>query len=292
MTLIKTLSRAVSALGLASLLSAGAAQAEAEMAAFGIDDFSSSNACMPGKTSKDLSWSVAFAEVFYDVFNEWKGDGDWDQVSLKRDAVVDDEDWTDISKKSWGNDSHDNRGADHADVALISSHGSHHASSGTYYSSVKMGDGTNHTCSVRSDNHMLFGDDLEIVILAACRTGQYAVWNNGGYWDAQSSGFKTWLGFHGVSYDSRRDRNHLEDFAEASYSNGLGDNWMDEMHRNIIGSDNDQCPTAIIWAESESKADRQFDYGGFADRNKTGDPDHSYYYYISGCDPSSGNAID
>ncbi|MFN3197632.1 MAG: hypothetical protein ACE366_04280 [Bradymonadia bacterium] len=273
----------------ACVLTAGTASAENEAVSYGIDEFSSQCG------SSDLSRSITFAENFDEVFDNWISEGKWGQSSLKTDANVDDYDWTDASKQGWGDDNDDNRGADHADVAFISTHGV--SPTGGAYTSIKMGDATtsgeggNDVCSVRTDNHMHFGSDggdLEIVILAACETGQYKVWDNGNYDGSRhrDGRLRTWLGFHGISYDTLAGR--ITDYAESSYYNGLGDNWIDEMYRNRWGSDNDECPTSIIYGESTSEMNSQHDYGGFNDRNKSGTVKNKRkIFYIDGCDPKS-----
>ncbi len=266
----------------------------AEVVAFGIDQFgTAANQCGSATTS-DLSYSVAFAEVFADAFR----DEGWSSVEEWHDAAVDGRDWIDVGKDPGdGADAVDPFGADHADVALLSSHGSHKHSADGYYSNFTMGD-DDEECYASTRDDILFGDaasggDLEVAILATCTSAHYDVWLDSGYFDVRTSNGKlsTWLGFHGLSYDSSTDRNRLEDYAQDSFFNGLGDNWLDEMHRNPWGADNTQCPTAVIFCEFTSDCDSQFTWGGFDDRFKVTASDSKFrsrFYYLDGCDPAGG----
>ena len=285
----------------AALTAVSGARADDEAVAYGIDEFSASGACIPGEPEYDLSYSVAFAEAFDDAFDGWVGRGKWGTSLLYRDTAVDDRDWTDSGKQpSWGADDNDPYGADHADVAMISTHGT--CSTSGNYSSLTMGDGDNYDCSIRSDDDMRFGDggsgnDLDIVVLAACLTAQFEVWDAHGYDEVQVSGgsLNTWLGFHGLSFDSSTDLNHIESFVNNSRRNGLGDNWVDKMSRNTIHTDDgvfDECATAVIWASSESKCDDVYNDGGFSDRNNDGSShSETCFYFIEGCNPEDGTAL-
>ncbi|MBI2566417.1 MAG: hypothetical protein HYV63_05230 [Candidatus Schekmanbacteria bacterium] len=282
------------ALPLCALAPRSALAAQNEVIAYGVDSFSSECG------GNDLDWSVAFAEAVYDIFNEWRSDGDWDQVSISKNTGVDGRDWTDASKDDGAyqvaDDENDPYGADHADVAFLSSHGNRTASSsGGYLSRFVMGDDTD-DCSVSTENDLLLGNgsygDAEIAIFATCHSGDYTVWQHDGYDQVMSSSgsLNTYLGFHGVSYDSRTERNELEDFVNASYSNGLGDNWLDEMYGWYVIYE--QCPVAIVWSSSDSTADSVYDYGGFADRDNFGSSkSQSTYYYLKGCNPQGADKL-
>ncbi|MBJ76799.1 MAG: hypothetical protein CMJ98_07265 [Planctomycetes bacterium] len=269
------------------------AVAAKEGAAFGVNNFSGSGEC----GSADLRWSDEFIDGLLDALD----DHGWDSTERWMNSAVDGRDWTDSSLEVWGADENDPYAVDHADVGMISSHGAHVHSSAGYYSYFVMGDdNTSEDCRPNSTDQMLFGNtsagDLEVLILAACQTAHHDVWTDGGYFHVRErdGSLSTWLGFHGDSYDSRSDANRMEDYAQTSFYNGLGDNWIDEMYRNPIGWNNTQCPTAVVFCEDGRDCDRQFDYGGFDDRFKVALSDVkriSTYYYISGCNPSNGGTL-
>lgn len=263
-----------------------------EAIGFGIDEFSSECG------GSDLSHSVEFAEIFKNQFDSWKSSSKWDYSRIYRDTAVDAQDWADASKVSWGVDNNSTYGADGSDVALISGHG---YTDGESYVGATMGDKSGDSCSVGTTK-MAFGNgtghDLEIAIFATCHSGSKGAFNGGAFGSIRSASasFNTWLGFHGVSYDSSTDANHLENFMENSYSDAIGDNWLDEMYRgSVLNSDlewHDECPVAIIFAETDGKADDQFHWAGFNDRFKSGSAfNASYYYYIDGCDPDGANEL-
>ncbi len=264
--------------------------AHQELAVFGINEFDSE--CGGG----DLNYSDEFVDKVRDQFEDR---GWW--TFRRFNAGVDGRDWADSSKSTWGNDA-SSEGVDHADVGLLSTHGGSDSDSSWYV----MGDdhsgpddtGTSE-CSPDTQFDIIFGNgsgDLEVVILAACQTAQKGVWDNTGYFHARDRYGKlnTWLGFHGNSYDSNADSNRIKKFAKNSFFNGLGDNWLDEMYWDPSGSNNTQCPTAIIFCENTSDCDRQFDYGGFDDRFKVTNSDvksWSTYYYLKNCNPASGSKL-
>jgi len=266
----------------------GLSHAAKEVAAFGVDNFENSGTC----DSSDLDHSWRFADYFVDAFE----DHNWDQGAKWMNKGVDPADWVDDTKKSYGNDDNDPYGVDFADVGLISTHGAHnHTSNYSYFVMGEAHEGQN--CRPRTTDHMRFGvsgGDLEVLILAACQTAQYDVWNNSGYFHVRRNAgtFTTWLGFHGNSYDSKTDARGVRDYVNTSFSNGLGDNWLDEMYRYRVAN-HSQCPTAIIFCDVDQKSDctTQYDWGGFNDRFKVSsndDKNNARIFYLSGCNPSSG----
>jgi len=285
----------------ALLVSVAPRASQDEAIAYGVDSFSPSNACYPGRTSKDLGFSVAMAEAFDSRFDRWIAQGEWDLSQVYADTAVDDRDWTDVTEEAWGADENDPYGADHADVGMLSSHGSATDAS-PFYSSFVMGDGDNNTCTVQTNSHMLLGQggsgsDMEVAILATCQSAQYFVWVHGGYDRVQNLGtaLNTWLGFNGDSYDSRRDLNHFENFLSDSYSNDLGDNWLDDLYQSNVATEDgtfEECPAAVIWASSDGKCDDVYYNGGFGDRGKDGGSHlRSCYFFVEGCTPYKGNPL-
>lgn len=281
------------------------ARSEDEAVGFGADEFTSS-AC-EWVDAVDLNHSAEWAETLRDVF---AAEG-FAQATQWIDGGLDGRDWTDPSQATdeydqFGGDDDDNHGADHADVALLVTHGGHeHDYPGGYYSEFLMGDdgeGADNylSCVPNTRDHFLLGNggshDLEIAIIASCQGAHHDVWEDGGYFQVRQrdGSFNTWLGFHGNSHDSSSDANRFEDYLEDSFSNGLGDNWLDELYHNPWGPDDEQCPTAIVFCEDERDCDTQFDWGGFEDRFKVGTSDSktlSKIFYLGGCDPGAGPAL-
>jgi hypothetical protein len=289
---------AAAALGL-WLGGARPASAQDEAVGFGVDEFTSGDCDWVGAT--DLNHSAEWADLVDDIF----ADEGFGQTTKWIDGGVDGRDFTDVSKEiDFGDDDDDDNGADHADVALLVTHGGHVHDAGGYYSEFLMGDEGEGddwlSCVPNTREHFLLGnggaDDAEIAILAACQSAHYDVWTDGGYFDVRlrDGTFNTWLGFHGNSYDGSEDRNHFENYLEDSFSNGVGDNWLDELYRNPWGSDNEQCPTAVIFCETENDCITQFYFGGFQDRFKVGTSDTkslSKIFYFGGCNPGAGPTL-
>lgn len=289
----------------AALLAPAPAGRAQEMVAHGVNQFGlGANECGSqdpddGSVTADLSYCDDWADVMEDAFD---AEG-WNQTENRTNAAVDPRDWSDLDKISWGADEADPTGSDFAEVAMLCSHGGSTVDNANsiWKSFFLMGDDDSpESCTPNTEDHMLFGDvnggDAEIAILGTCESAQWGVWNNTGYFDVRErdGSFNTWLGFHGVSYDSNKDTNRFEDFVTDSFANGLGDNFLDELHRNPVGADNEQCPVAIVFCELEADCDTQFEWGGFDDRHKVASTDRksiSKIFYIDGCDPSDGIAL-
>jgi hypothetical protein len=281
---------------------AGTAGAEEEAVGFGIDEFSAgSNPCGALVPASDLNHSAEWVDLLDDIF---AAEG-WAQTTPWIDGGVDGRDWSDpLEEVTYGDDADNDNGADHADVALVVTHGAHVHDPGGYYSSFMMGDDAegdpDDSCFPDTQDHFRLGNDgdndVEVAIMVSCQSAHRDVWEDGGYFSVRNSdgGFSTWLGFHGNSYDGTTDRNRFEDYLNDSFDNGLGDNWVDELYRNPLGADNSQCPTAVIFCGSEANCDDQHVWGGFEDRFEVGSSESktlSKYFYLGGCDPGSGPAL-
>jgi hypothetical protein len=291
----------VLALGAATwLLLAPATAGAQEMAAFGINLFGlGSNECGSvdpddGSVTPDLNFCDDWADIMEDGFD---AEG-WDQTENRTNAFVDGRDWTDSALETWGADDDDPNGSDFAEVAMLCGHGGSNAHVNSFF--LMGDDDTGEDCTPETDDNIRIGDtsggDLEVAILGTCESAQWSVWHDTGYFDTNlvDGSFDTWLGFHGVSYDSSNDTDRFEDYVTDSFANGLGDNFIDELHRNPIGGDNEQCPAAVIFCEFESDCDTQFDFGGFDDRHKVASTDSkllSKIYFVGNCDPADGIAM-
>ena len=152
---------------------------------------------------------------------------------------------------------------------------------------------SSYDCSVRTSSNMLFDTDLEITVVKACQSGDYRVWQAGGYdrltdFNAANSDFTMWNAFHGNSSCGSHVKRYVKSYAKNSTYNGVGENWIDAAYRKWIGRNNDDCPVSIVGGSSASKRSKMFEYGGWRDRKDTGSKLDSDYFYVSGCNPSSG----
>lgn len=272
----------------ATALVAGESLAISEASIYYVDDHSSDAAC----GGSNFQWGDKTAGYLADKLRTWN----WDRVYEKGNLWVDFRDFADVDENSDGNDAADPAGIDSADLGFIYTHGSSGGcDTDKAYSRISMGDGDT-TCKVQygnqyGGNDVQWGDtDLNIMILDACRTLQKCVFNDGGYFVAENN-LGALLGFHGVSFDRRSHTNRFEDFVDASRYDGLGDNWVDEMNAFVIGGNNDECGTVVTFGADSDDADYTFQWGGIEDWKTVTGHGTSCYYYISGCDPKSGDPL-
>lgn len=262
------------------------AEAAKEGTLYYVNDFDGSLAC----GGSDLRYGDDTVGYLRDKLDSWS----FDSVYYGGNTFLDFPDVTDPDIVASGDDNVATRGVDSADVGMLYSHGSY--SCGTNdHSSVVMGDNRS-TCRMEygsgsTANDSWWGDtDLNVMIIDTCLSAQYCAWNAGGYYHVDGN-FAMLLGFHGISYDSNRHTNNFEDFVDDSRFNGLGDNWVDEVTRRPLGSDNDECAVAVVYEDTASAADSTFDFMGFDDWKTPGSHTASYYYYINNCDPRSGKQL-
>ncbi|MBI2569108.1 MAG: hypothetical protein HYV63_18985 [Candidatus Schekmanbacteria bacterium] len=279
-----------------------AARADNETHVYGIAEYDDSGQCVAGEHSVHTDTANAFLDVFEDL----KSDGDWDSTVTRNNSNGHGSYWTDSGKASScvcesyqsscsciGVDTSSNLGADEADVIYIHTHGgSNYSSSSPSYSSLILGN-KNTDCKPRTDQNMLWGNspgDLDIAVIKACQGSQYEVFKNGGYWSMtnSSSTFRMWNGFHGNSSCGSHVTSYVEDYAEDSVYNGVGENWLDEAY-DWWGDDD--CPTSIVFCSTKSNCESMYEYGGWLDRKDTGTKSTSYMWYIEGCDPEAGQEL-
>ncbi|NVB42774.1 hypothetical protein G6O69_33440 [Pseudenhygromyxa sp. WMMC2535] len=271
----------------AALLASGPADAAKEGTLYYVNDFDGPDAC----GGSDLSWGDDTVGHLNDKLDDWSFDTSYYHGNLWLDF----RDVADVDEDANGEDEVANRGIDSADIGMMYSHGSKLCSGGNYYSSVLLGDDSS-TCRLRygssyAGNDAWWGDtDLNAMIVDTCYSAQLCAWNNDAYYNVDGN-FAALLGFHGISSDGRSHTNNFEDFVDSSRYNGLGDNWVDDLTRRPIGSNNDECAVAIIYADNLSDANFIYDYMGFDDWKSPGSHTVSYYYYINGCNPNGGNQL-
>ena len=287
-----------------SIVSSAAVAAIDEAISFGAEDFGNPPLCCPG--CDDLLWSHNQANAFDDEFDAWQFFSNWDESADYLTAGTDGRDFTDASvslDSVTEEDDVESYGVDSADVGFIATHGSHRCD--VWYNSViEMGDENGEECGIHTrweygtagDQDIELGDagnngDLELMFVDTCESAHHCTWENGGYSTIDGTGFQLWAGFHGDSYDSSEAVDDLQEYVAASYSNGVGENWLDYRY-DARGVGADQCPTVIIWASSDSVADNFFANGGLKDRFNTGSHSMTGFYYLCDCDPSDGVVVE
>jgi hypothetical protein len=281
--------RRVTVAGLALLTVSAASAAVHECHVYGVAEFGGAGEC--GTSSQTHNVHEKTAEKFSDHFDDMISSGIWNSVYTRNNSSCRGTYWEDPSKQGSGDDTHSGYGADECDVLFIHTHGGHSASSD--YSSLSMGNSA-YDCSVRTDDDMLWNSDLDIAVVKACQSGDYGVWGDGGYrqeFTTTASTFRMWNAFHGNSSCGTHVKSYVKSYARDSDYNGVGENWIDEAYDDNSSANDDDCPCSIVMGSSSSLRDSMFEYGGWRDRKNVGDKTGSSYFYVSGCDPSSGTVL-
>jgi hypothetical protein len=275
------------------------AHAQHEVHTYGIANFGGSGQC--GSMSQTHPVHTETASAFQQPFSMLKTIGLWDEVSSRNNSLARGSYFTDSTKAATcscsacscvADDMAVNSGADDADVIYVHTHGGHSASS-PVNSSLSMGNSA-YDCSVRTDQNMRFGasgGDLEIAIIKACQSGDYDVWQSGGYRQqitTTASTMTMWNAFHGDSSCGDHVTDYVGDYAADSLFNGVGENWLDEAY-DSDGADD--CPVSIVFGSSSSVRHDMYEFGGFLDRKNTGSKTGSTIFYIAGCDPINGRTL-
>jgi len=283
------------------------AQAADEFAGYGVEKYRGAGhgEC----SSSNLYFTIEQVSNFAKKFKNWST---WETVEKFSNKAVDGRDFTDTSKDvmskkgycdctectCYGKDYLNKYGADHADVVIISTHGSRNSSRTN--ATLKMGDNSN-KCAPSWKDDMFWSEDTDILITEACHSADREVWLNsnrhsrtGFYAGIEESGqFRALLGYHGLSKD-KMSYFSAPSFVNNSYSDAIVENWILEMYDSswkIDGVKREICPTAIVFGESTSLIDNFAENGGFKDRKDTGDKSRSSYFYIGDCNPHSAPAL-
>lgn len=284
-------------LGTALALPAPAVAVEyKEVHTYGIANFGGAGQC--GSSGQTHTVHTATAAGFLDNFQTLQGSGDWDEALSRDNSLARGSYFTDSTKATscacTADDSAGDYGADAADVIYVHTHGGRSTSS-PYYTSLLMGN-SSYDCKARTNDNMLFGEpsgngDLGFAVIKACQSGDYNVWQNGGYRQqltTTDSSFRMWNAFHGDSSCGSHVTTYVTSYAAGSNYSGIGENWLDEAYDDDAGADNDDCPVSIIMGASSTQREDLFENGGWLDRKATGDKTGSTIFYIGGCDPSNG----
>jgi hypothetical protein len=259
---------------------------------YGIANFGGPGQC--GTPSMTHTVHTDTAAAFASVFTLLKAVSAWDEVYTRNNMNACGTYFTDASKSSIGDDVALNYGADEPDIFYVHTHGGHD----DFGSSLSMGNAA-YDCSVRTDTEMLWGNpsgsgDLEFAVVKACQSGDYGVWQNGGYrakFTTTDSQMSLWNAFHGDSSCGDHVTSYVSTYSWSSLFEGVGENWIDAAYDGSIFPDDDDCPVSIVMGSSHSARKSQYAHGGWLDRKNTGSKTGSTYWFIAGCDPSSGDVL-
>ncbi|MCC6811574.1 MAG: hypothetical protein IT381_29355 [Deltaproteobacteria bacterium] len=253
-----------------------AAHAAEEVHVYGIAKFGGGGEC--GSQSQTHSIHTTTAAVFRDAFSDWDSVATNNNKNAKRTYFK--------GKGSPTADTMDVRGVDDADVIYVHTHGGHSLSGN--YTSLSMGSAAE-GCSARTSNDMLFNSDLDIAVIKACQSGDYEVWQQGGYsaMVPHTSTFTMWNAFHGNSSCGIHVAAYVGLYALTSFDDGVGESWLDFAYWNNWFGDDD-CPVSIVWGDSAAKRHNMYENGGFSDRKNTGAKTGSSIFFIGGCEPEKG----
>lgn len=277
------------------------AGAAGDFIAFGVTQFGGPN---QGECdSSHLWWTTRQADNIYEVFDQWTQNGDWQGATKKKNQDVDGEDFNDATKWAPGKDDRAGIGCDSGDVCFLSTHGNAYYGNPNADPLVYWVMGDNSTGCQPSSPYMLYGNtgssrvgDTEILIVDACNSGQYEVWQESsypgvGFFDFvdSSSSMSTYLAYNGLAPDRYA---FIDGYAEDVYSDGVGIDWLLEAYdAGNMGGNQDTCPVAIVFGETGALRDAMFDFGGFGDRKDTGSRDDADYYVVFGCNPEDGSPV-
>ena len=295
-----TLRLPLAALVVALALVPSAANALNEVHGYAVSNYGGSPACGPGFS--DHSVHLETVDSFLETFRDLKDEGRWDQVSELHNTSVHGSYFTDDAKESTcacssyqascsciGSDNGTNLGADDSDVFYIHTHGfSNNSNKAGFVTGTRTTD-----CTPTTSGNMLWDGDLDIAVIKACQTGDYDVAVNGQFWQmiGDDSSFRMWNSFHGNSSCGSHVKGYVEDYSEDSVYNGVGENWLDEAYDWDWGSNNDDCPTSVVFGSSYSNCNSMYRYGGWRDRRVTGNRTTAYIWYIGGCDPAGADGL-
>jgi hypothetical protein len=273
-----------------------------EFYAYGVEVFEQiGNAC----DGNDLDWTRDQAHNFYEVFDDWQDNGQWGVASYFEDTEVDGRDFTDPSTNPscsdyqqtcslTASDDAAGFGADSADVVFLSTHGSYSTTSDTL--NWKMGEIAN-DCSVSTGTatagNMLWDRDAEVLIIDACNSARKNVWSDSfDSWPytgmvnmlTATGTMNTLLGYDGTAPDRVWGKSYAEDV----YDDGIGQDWVVEGYNHGNMKDNqDTCAVAVLFGDDAGDREHMYEWGGFNDREDTGDPTlGSTYFFVEGCDPA------
>lgn len=284
-------------LGIATPLSAIASSDSLDEArAYGIQHYRGTTVAPPECDHKKDSGWYASADGYPAAYN-WYFDmlataGSWDAVDEYQDVSAGGNHFTDYYKDPSGRDDASG-GIDEVDLAYVITHGSN--KNGKV--GLLMGNGYQ-DCRTNSREDWRFGDgavgELYALSSGACTVGSYNAFLDrafAGDVAPTSSTFTVMNGFHGLNSGNMDEWSALVLYPVFSLYDGMGDNWIDLMHKDSASADKDRCPTTRVMGNSTSDVDDAYWYAGAFDRLSTGNKTMERMYWLSGCDARHGDVL-
>ena len=248
-----------------------------------------------------------YADYLEDRVTNWYSNNSGSRVSRPTNKGVNFTEWADDEGNftpvddyydDEGNDDASPYGVDSFDYAFLYTHGN--TSGGG--SSVVLGSPDDEgecnleygSTSTRT-NDVYWGDnDLNFMMIHACQSLNFEQWQNGGYDQDLIAGdeFSMLLGFHGTVWSGPFEYIRFASWASGVQWNGLGEDWVVELTSMPSGSDNDNCATALVYADNEADAEALYYDTGFEDTQSSHrGTRNEYFWKIVGCDPKDGAPI-
>ncbi len=150
------------------------------------------------------------------------------------------------------------------------------------------------TCWPDIDQNTEWGDtDLNQFFTSACSSVQECVWDDGGYDFMNSDDFQLYGGYHGINTDGPFIGSLVNDYVNAARYADVGSDWVSIFTAIRVGTNDDDCPGVIIFAETETQANNYYNDAGLDDyySQSTGDHSNRYWFFTDGCDPDDGTSL-
>lgn len=241
---------------------------------------------------EDLLYSDDIAGKWHDEIAPWSFTANTrlNDFAAEMEDIIDD----DIDPEAEGTDDQSGDGIDTYDIALVLAHGSAAVCgpSCTDWTIVRfvdtdvaVNDGAFEECSAESASEMGLGDGaLNQAFFFSDRSLNYETWDEGGL-DIDAGSFALYAGFHGPKTERASDDNDMASFVSTSRTSGVGEHWISEFVQRPLGSDNDDCPTVIVWGSSSSVAMDYYHNAGLDDYPGVGTHSTSVIVYPTNCNP-------
>lgn len=267
-----------------------------ESVAFGVNDYSSIDAC----NDSDLMYSIETADAWQDKMADAVSGPDYDVTpSVYIESQVDPEDFIDSF-----NDETATTGVDWADVAFFNGHGGSYcpgSSSPDSNTRLLTGDDAGSVdCVVELGsygNEMVLGggasgSDLNMLFMHASTSLRWCVVEDGIIFEIDGGGsgaqFALLAGFHNSPLNETTNDTEVESYIGMSIEQGVGENYIYQLALGQ-GDWDRECTSMVITSASLSYANTEFFYGRFKDFKSTGT--HNQHWYYSNCgDTCNDNA--
>jgi hypothetical protein len=202
----------------------------------------------------------------------------------------------DVHPLGLGSDNEYDDGIDRFDIALVLAVGHATDSSGVDFTNIGFVDTEIggapwediSACYAESSTEMFFNDlhgILKQAFFFSDQSANHETWDEGGLSALDSAGFALLAGFHGPKTERSSDQGDMESYVATSRTSGVGTHWISEFFQDPLGSNNDDCPTVVIYASSTSVALNYHQNAGLDDFLSEGTHSMTMYVHPSVCDP-------